>query len=189
MEFRKLKEGNFNYEIAQDGTCRNVKSKHIMSIDWSSCGYGSYTFTIKGQKKKFLVHRLVLSAWGQVPDKYLSIGLTADDLQVNHLDGNKKNNHISNLEYVTAKENANHREKVLQHTNQSEKWQKQKYQKKKVICMENNMVFDSSYEAANWLIDECGIKGTVAIIADCVRQCCRGKSKTSRGFHWKFYNS
>lgn len=33
MEFRKLKEGNFNYEIAQDGTCRNVKSKHIMSID------------------------------------------------------------------------------------------------------------------------------------------------------------
>lgn len=55
-----------------------------------------------------------------MPDKYLSIGLTADDLQVNHLDGDKRNNHISNLEYVTAKENINHREKVLQHTNQTE---------------------------------------------------------------------
>lgn len=48
------------------------------------------------------------------------MGLTEENLQVNHKDGDRKNNHISNLEYVTAKENIQHRDKVLQHTNQSE---------------------------------------------------------------------
>ena len=189
MEFRKLKEGGFRYEIAEDGTCRNVKSKHIMSIDWSGCGYGRYTFTIEGQKQKFLVHRLVLSAWGQVPEKYSSIGLTENDLQVNHKDGNKTNNHISNLEYTTEKENISHRDKILHHTNNSESWENQKYEKKQVLCIENGMIFESSYAAASWLIDNCGIKGSMINIAGCIRQCCRGESKTSRGFHWKFYSS
>lgn len=189
MEFRKLKEGSFKYEIAENGVCRNAKSKHIMSVDWSRGGYGTYTFTVNGQKQKFLIHRLVLSAWGAIPDKYLSMGLTEENLQVNHKDGDKKNNHISNLEYVTAQENIQHRDKVLQHTNQSEGWKKQMYDKKRVLCVETGIVYESSYDAANWLINERGIKGSIANVAGCVRQCCRGESKTSRGFHWKFYNS
>lgn len=189
MEFRKLKEGDFKYEIANDGTCRNVKSKHIMAIDWSGNGYGRYTFTLNGQKQKFLVHRLVLSAWGQVPEKYANKRFTAECLQVNHKDGNKKNNHISNLEYTTAQENISHRDKVLKHTNKSDEWENQKYEKKSVLCVDNGMIFESSYAAANWLISECGVKGRLENIAGCVRQCCRGESKTSRGFRWKFYNS
>ena len=188
MEFRKLTEGGFRYEIAQNGTCRNVKSKHILSPDWSG-GYGRYTFTIEGRKEKHLVHRLVLSAWGSIPDKYLSLGLTKEDLQVNHKDGNKENNHISNLEYVTAKENIHHRDKVLGKNNQSDGWENQKYPKKKVLCVETNILFESSYDAANWLIKEKELTSSVTVVAGCIRQCCRGESKTSRGFHWKFYNS
>ena len=189
MEFRKLKEGDFRYEIAQDGTCRNVKSKHIMSPDWSSNGYGRYTFTIKGVKQKYLVHRLVLSAWGEIPEKYLKQQLGESDLQVNHIDGDKRNNHISNLEYITAKENCAHRDQILQHTNTSQGWTSQKYPKKQVLCVETNQIFESSYEAAEWLIQEYHIQSTRENIAGCIRQCCRGKSKVSRGFHWQFINS
>ena len=44
------------------------------------------------------------------------------------------------------------------------------------------MIFESSYAAANWLVLECGVKGRLENVAACVRQCCRGESKTSRGF-------
>lgn len=189
MEFRKLKEGDFRYEIAQDGTCRNVKSKHIMSPDWSSNGYGRYTFTINGVKQKYLIHRLVLSAWGEIPEKYLKQQLGESDLQVNHIDGNKRNNHISNLEYITAKENCVHRERILQHTNVSQSWTDQKYPKKQVLCVETNQIFESSYKAAEWLIQEYNIQSTLENVAGCIRQCCRGRSKVSRGFHWQFINS
>lgn len=189
MEFRKLKEGDFKYEIAEDGTCRNVKSKHIMTPDWGRNGYGRYTFTINGVKQKFLIHRLVLSAWGIVPQKYLDIGLNETSLQVNHKDGNKRNNHISNLEYITARENIRHRDRILQHVNTSDNWKKQQYSKKPVRCVENNLIFDSSYAAAHWLQDECGINSIAATISWGIRACCRGEHKIAYGFHWEFYNS
>lgn len=52
----------------------------------------------KGEKRaNYLVHRLVLSTFTH-----------NDNLEVNHIDGNKLNNNLSNLEWVTSKENINH---------------------------------------------------------------------------------
>lgn len=48
----------------------------------------------------YRVHRLVLMTFGSSPIN--------DKMQVNHIDGNKDNNHISNLEWVTNKENVIH---------------------------------------------------------------------------------
>ena len=46
------------------------------------------------------IHRLVMIAFNPVPGY--------ENLQVNHKDGNKLNNHISNLEWCTCKENVQH---------------------------------------------------------------------------------
>lgn len=54
---------------------------------------------IRIKPKTFRMHYLVISAF---------IGPREDGFQVNHKDGNKLNNHISNLEYVTASENVKH---------------------------------------------------------------------------------
>lgn len=55
---------------------------------------------LDGKKRTFRVHRLVMMAFNPVENM--------DELEVNHLDGNKKNNKLENLEWCTASENQKH---------------------------------------------------------------------------------
>jgi hypothetical protein len=50
--------------------------------------------------KKKLIHRLVLESFSPTDNM--------DELDVNHIDGNKQNNKLDNLEWCTKKENMNH---------------------------------------------------------------------------------
>lgn len=55
---------------------------------------------LDGSKRTFRVHRLVMMAFNPVENM--------DELEVNHIDGNKKNNKLENLEWCTASENQIH---------------------------------------------------------------------------------
>lgn len=57
---------------------------------------------IKWNGNQYFVHRLVAMAWLPLPDSPF------EELQVNHKDGNKLHNDISNLEWVTASQNRLH---------------------------------------------------------------------------------
>lgn len=56
--------------------------------------------TQKGKKKTYRVHRLVMMAFKPIEDM--------DNLEVNHIDGDKKNNALSNLEWCSSSENQKH---------------------------------------------------------------------------------
>lgn len=56
--------------------------------------------TLEGKKKTFRVHRLVMMAFHPIQNM--------DDMEVNHIDGNKQNNALSNLQWCTASENQLH---------------------------------------------------------------------------------
>ena len=62
-------------------------------------GYYGITLCKEKQKYDFLVHRLVADAFIPNPDNFP---------QVNHIDENKRNNIVSNLEWCTAKYNLNY---------------------------------------------------------------------------------
>ena len=53
--------------------------------------------TVNNTKKTYRVHRLVLMAFKPVENM--------DNLEVNHIDGDKKNNRLDNLEWCTSSEN------------------------------------------------------------------------------------
>jgi len=104
MEFRKLKSLLFLYEISADGKLRNVKSKRVSNGTKDDCGYITFNFpSVKsirnhyGGVKKFRCHQLVMEAWGKEKP--------FENARIDHIDRNTYNNHISNLRWVTPKEN------------------------------------------------------------------------------------
>jgi len=68
-------------------------------------GYVKNTLVLKdGSQKSFFRHRLVMICFNKV-DNY-------KNLQVNHIDGNKQNNTLNNLEWCTNQENRIHAVKL-----------------------------------------------------------------------------
>ena len=87
-----------NYLISTLGNVKTVNGKP-KKIVYDNKGYGRVELWKNNKGRKFRIHRLVAEAF--IPNP---LGKE----QVNHIDGNKKNNCVSNLEWVTPKENIRH---------------------------------------------------------------------------------
>lgn len=121
-------------------------------------GYHKVRLYKDGSSKQFLVHRLVAKAFIPNPHKLP---------QINHKDENKKNNFVDNLEWCDTKYNINY---GSHNRNVSKK------HCKKVYCVELNTTFESAKEAAEKL----------GIFKSNIAKCCKGKYKTTGGYHWKY---
>ena len=71
----------------------------ILKTHLNRGGYQTLNIYKNGKRHIFTVHRLVMEAF---------VSIRPDDMQVNHKDGDKTNNHLDNLEYVTISENHRH---------------------------------------------------------------------------------
>jgi hypothetical protein len=87
-----------NYFITNDGICISIIRLIELKTVIDKKGY----FYCTGKR----VHRLVAHAFCPRPDHLKDVPY--DDLQVNHIDGIKANNHYTNLEWCTGKENITH---------------------------------------------------------------------------------
>ena len=93
------------YQVSSWGRVRNLNTNKILTPYENSKGYLKVGLHLKGHKSpvKKRVNRLVAIAF--IPNPY-------ELPQVNHKDGNKQNNSISNLEWCTNRQNAIHRRKM-----------------------------------------------------------------------------
>jgi len=91
----------------EDGNIFSTKIKRFLTNKPNKKGYISISFSF-GTK---LAHRLVAEAF---------LGKCPPDKEVNHINGIKSDNRISNLEYVTKSENAKHACRLLLKRNDKE---------------------------------------------------------------------
>ena len=90
-----------NFEISDDGQLRNVKTGTIYKQHINKEGYNQVCVSLGGRNKKkvFKIHKAVAETFIDNPE---------NKSDVNHKDGNKQNNTIYNLEWMTSKENMKH---------------------------------------------------------------------------------
>lgn len=93
------------YIVDSDGYIISKKFHRPMKPSKNRGGYLMTTIMCNGKKKTIAIHSAVARTF--LGDR------TSEGLQVNHIDGNKLNNSLENLEWVTAKENAEHSVKAL----------------------------------------------------------------------------
>lgn len=93
-------EGFNRYLVSEDGKIFNKRLNKYMKQHAHRCGYMRLLLTNdEGKKQQILPHRAVALAY---------VENNENKPQVNHIDGIKTNNHYTNLEWVTAKENTAH---------------------------------------------------------------------------------
>lgn len=85
-----------SYLIYNDGRLFNKKTNHFLKGTITTTGYRNYQLTIKGKYYNCQAHRLVAEHFIDNPNN-LPV--------VHHKDGNKLNNHVNNLMWVTYSEN------------------------------------------------------------------------------------
>ena len=132
----KMKEHpeHSDYLIGEDGSVFSVKNQRQLSPYVGDTGY----VKVKVAGKTKLVHRLVAETYIENPENLP---------QVNHIDNNRLNNKVENLEWVTNAGNAHHR---------AEKWlvKNLKSGEERVVknlhtfCLENNLSKSPMYKIA-----------------------------------------
>lgn len=153
MEIFKAIEGYEGmYEISTYG---NVISNHfgkrkVLKQAMMTSGYKMIILKKDGNQKSLSVHRLVAIHF-----------LPNDDCleQVNHIDGNKLNNNLSNLEWCTRSQNIKHMYdnglKKYMPLHYKGKFGKDHNRSKSVICVETGIEYGSMSEAARELKINC----------------------------------
>ena len=96
------------YSISDDGRIRNDETGRELKGTFKSCEYHKVSLMIEGKAKSYMVHRLVAEVFLPNPDN-LPV--------VHHIDGNKLNNNVSNLQWVTEQENSMHKFNVKEKNN------------------------------------------------------------------------
>ena len=157
-----------NYEVSNTGLVRNKNTGKILKGRLSKSGYLQVSIKID-ETNKFAnryIHRLVALYFIANPE---------NKREVNHKDGDKENNNIDNLEWVTSSENQIHKHEVLGKVKTSNR-RIGKFDKDTDELLEE---FDSILEA----VYSMGKTSRVSI-----DQVLQGKHQYAYGYAWKYLN-
>ena len=158
---------NSNYYITEFGNVYNSKTHKVLNWCDNGTGYMYVTLLINGKRKNYTIHRLVAEAFVSNPNNLPT---------VNHIDGNKLNNHYSNLEWCTVAYNNQHavnnglRNTI--HINMRD--------------LQGNLIasFNSIRDANDYL----GINHNSTLIYECLFNRRKYKRPIYKGYLWEYLN-
>jgi hypothetical protein len=181
LEIWKPITGYPNYEVSNLGKVKNIKTNKFLKHYLSASGYFKCTLVDNNNKNKtFLIHRLVAITF---------ILNLENKPTVNHIDRNRLNNNLSNLEWATYKEQNIHKGKpknIQCNTINVER-----------ICKNTNKIlqkYNSLKDAAYWVINNNlsfvknnnykSIMSKISAVSNNKINC-----NTSFGFKWRYTNN
>ena len=140
---------------------RNTNTSKIMSLNDNGYGYLVVSLRKDGKRESKYVHRLVAQAF---------IENKENKPQVNHIDEDKRNNCVDNLEWVTGSENINHGTRNI----------RDGLNKKTGVIGINIssgyiIGFNSFKESKDFSFNP-----------RCISHCVSGRNKTHKGFRWMY---
>lgn len=182
-EWKDIKGYEGLYQVSNLGRIKslsrnNTKGK-ILKLTKDKRGYYFVTLSKNNVVEKVMIHRVVAKIF---------LLNTENKSQVNHIDGNKTNNCVENLEWCTPKENIRHAwdnglcRMTINHINSAKKIGKinGSLGKKKINQYDGNNNFikqwGSIIEASNFYSIDRGN----------ITKCCKGNRKKVGGFIWKY---
>lgn len=179
-EWKRINE---YFEVSTYGNVRDIYGKYRL-LTKARNGYLVVNLNELGVVS---VHRLVASAFIPNPDNKRT---------VNHIDGDKTNNYVNNLEWATYSENNLHSWRVLDSSARKEKLKARKNEyfgrnhivtddmrnkmslakKKRVICIETGKIYDCALSASY----------EMPVGKQMITHACNGRAPTAGGYHWKY---
>lgn len=148
------------YQVSSFGNVRTIKKGEAeMSQQENRNGYMTVHLRDKGVERRAMVHRLVAEAFIPNPD-----GLR----DVNHKNGDKSDNRVENLEWVSHSDNMTHSFRELG----------QNVRHIVQLDLDNNFI-----ERWNSIVEASEATG---ICRTDIGECCRGNRKHTKGYKWKY---
>ena len=148
------------YAITKDGQVWSYHSQRFLAPYKTNTGYLRVDLRKDGARKQMTVHRLVAEAYIPNPENLET---------VNHIDENKENNNVENLEWLSRADNVRYGTRG-QRSGES--------RKKPIYCIELDFTFASVGEAAEQL----------NLCAGNISNVLKGRYKTTGGYHFKYVN-
>lgn len=155
------------YLISNLGRIKSLKKNIVLKNLTHNHGY----LSISLKSKCFLIHRLVGIHFIPNPENKPC---------VNHKDGNKQNNYVENLEWVTYSENEKHACRVLGKANPLTnlgKFGVKHHNHKEVIQFDLNKNFVQEFSS---------LREIIGFNRQKISLCCKGKISSYKGFIWEF---
>ena len=151
------------YKISSKGRVFSIRSNRCLKPKIDKYGYKVVTLCVQGKRCHRTIHRLVAEAF--IPN-------LENKPTVNHINEDKLDNSVENLEWATVAENVNH-------GSRNERMARTK-SRKPVIQLTLDGEFITEWAGAK----EAGRK--TGINRRCISKCCKGERLSAGGYKWMY---
>lgn len=174
MEIWKIIKGYENlYEVSNKGNVRSIKRKMLLKPFDNGLGYLRVWLYKKNKRELFYIHRLVAETFIPNPNNLP---------EVNHINEDKTDNRVENLEYCDRMYNVNFGTR----SRSASKSMKGVHINRKDLSKTVYQIDKYTGEILNVYPSTMEVQRQYGYDADCISKCCIGKQKTSYGYKWEY---